>query len=296
MFFSHKLSKVIALGLIFCSVNTTFTNAATVGTITGDNVNVRSSSSTDSSVISKVNNGQTFNITGATDGWFKVSTSSGEAYVTNQFLKVTQTDGTVNSSNVNIRTAPNTTASVVGQVSTGTNLTVKGIAGDWYAVNYNNSTAYIYKDFITGSFLQYLPSVSAEPQAAQASSNKGSEIVNYAKQFIGTPYVYGGTNLKNGVDCSGFTYALYRDFGVTLNRCSKDQVANGSKIERTSLKDGDLVFFNTGGNSPISHVGMYIGNGQYIHSTDGKAYSVTISDLNNAYSSNTYVTACRIFN
>ena len=116
----------------------------------------------------------------------------------------------------------------------------------------------------------------------------------FAKQFIGRPYVYGGTNLNSGVDCSGFVYSIYKNFGITLNRSSRDQIKNGTAVNKSDLVAGDLVFCNTGGNTPISHVGMYIGNGQYIHSTDGGNKGVTITNLNSGYSAKTYYGACRV--
>ncbi len=123
---------------------------------------------------------------------------------------------------------------------------------------------------------------------------KADEMITYAKQFIGTPYVYGGTSLTSGVDCSGFIYSVYKDFGITLDRRSRDQINDGPRVAKEDLRPGDLIFFNTGGESEISHVGMYIGNGEYIHSTNGAANGVTISDINSDYALNTYVGAARI--
>ena len=113
---------------------------------------------------------------------------------------------------------------------------------------------------------------------------------------MGTPYVYGGTNLNKGVDCSGFVYSVYKNFGVNLNRSSAGMASNGVYVEKSNLQPGDLVLFDTTGvnDGKISHVGIYIGNGQYIHSTSGKEYCVTISELNNDYGLRTYVTARRV--
>ena len=125
-------------------------------------------------------------------------------------------------------------------------------------------------------------------------SGNGSAVVAYGKQFIGTPYVWGGTNLNKGVDCSGFVYSVYKNFGISLNRSSYQMVNNGVEVSKSNLQAGDLVFFNSGGDSRISHVGIYCGDGTYVHSTDGKAYGVTVTDLNSGYSAKTYVTARRV--
>jgi cell wall-associated NlpC family hydrolase len=136
---------------------------------------------------------------------------------------------------------------------------------------------------------------SSESTQSTESAMLASQMVSFSKQYIGTPYVYGGTNLTSGVDCSGFTMSIYKAFGVTINRTSRDQYLQGTAVAFDELQPGDLVFFNTGGNSQISHVGMYIGDNKYIHSTDGGSVSgVMISDITSNYARSTYVGAKRI--
>lgn len=98
------------------------------------------------------------------------------------------------------------------------------------------------------------------------SSSGGSAVVAYAKQFLGNPYVYGGSSLTKGTDCSGFTMSVYAHFGYSLNRSSYTQVNNGRAVSMSSLKPGDLLFYKYGG-STISHVAIYIGGGQIIHAS-----------------------------
>ncbi len=364
-----KIKNVLALGCALALINTAAASAANIGTITGEDVNLRASNSTDSSVVTILSSGAQLSILDELDGWFKVaSPTGGIAYVTSDYIKITQSDAKVNSSDVNVRTEPSTNASVIGQLSEGDGLNVQGISGDWYIVLYNGTRAYVHKDYVTGNFLKYFPISSAADELSKSgdvyavincadglnmrsdasissdvikalddgstldvidvtnnwakvkdnagavgyvstdyitlkngkkpvsapSSSKGEQIVAFAKQFIGTPYVYGGTNLSSGVDCSGFIYSVFKNFGITLNRVSRDQIKNGTPVSKSELVPGDLVFFNTGGNSSISHVGMYIGNGQYIHSTDGGNKGVTITSLNSGYSTRTYYGACRV--
>lgn len=97
-------------------------------------------------------------------------------------------------------------------------------------------------------------------------SSGASAVVAYAKQFLGNPYVYGGSSLTNGTDCSGFTMSVYAHFGYSLNRSSYTQVYNGRSVSMGSLQPGDLLFYNNGG-STISHVAIYIGGGQIIHAS-----------------------------
>ncbi|MBR5468640.1 MAG: C40 family peptidase, partial [Firmicutes bacterium] len=143
---------------------------------------------------------------------------------------------------------------------------------------------------------EYVSVRSGEKPSRSLASGKGESVVAYAKQFLGTPYVWGGTSLTGGVDCSGFVYSVYKHFGITLNRTSYGMASNGIVVDKANLQPGDLILFDTTGvnDGGISHVGIYIGNDQYIHSSSGKAYSVIISDLYNAYGKRTYVTARRV--
>ena len=120
--------------------------------------------------------------------------------------------------------------------------------------------------------------------------SKGTEVVNYAYKFLGKPYVYGAAG-PNAFDCSGLTQYIYNKFGIGLSRTTYTQVGEGTKVNRSDLQAGDLVFFNTEGS--ISHVGIYIGGGEFIHAPrTGKP--VMISSLSDGYYSQKYATARRI--
>lgn len=129
-------------------------------------------------------------------------------------------------------------------------------------------------------------------KASRGAISKGSEVVNYAYKFLGKPYVYGAAG-PNAFDCSGLTQYVYNRFGIDLSRTTYSQVNQGVKVDRSNLIAGDLVFFNTEGS--ISHVGIYIGNGEFIHAPrTGKP--VMVSSLNDGYYAQKYATARRIFN
>ena len=98
------------------------------------------------------------------------------------------------------------------------------------------------------------------------ASEKGDAVVEYAKNFVGNRYRYGGSSLTNGTDCSGFTMSVYAHFGYGLSRSSYTQVNNGRAVSMSSLQPGDLLFYKYGG-STISHVAIYIGGGQIIHAS-----------------------------
>ena len=118
------------------------------------------------------------------------------------------------------------------------------------------------------------PVVEAPVQTTPVvKTSTGEKVVAYAKQFIGTPYVSGGNSLTSGVDCSGFTQQVYKNFGINLQRSSRGQYAsNGYAVSKSDLKPGDLVFY---GYSSVNHVAIYIGNSQIIHSpVPGKTVSI----------------------
>ncbi|OOM11900.1 C40 family peptidase [Clostridium saccharobutylicum] len=124
------------------------------------------------------------------------------------------------------------------------------------------------------------------------NTNKGKEAVNYALQLLGKPYSY-GANGPNAFDCSGFTQYVYGECGFNLSRTTYTQVEEGTEVDRSSLIPGDLVFFNTYGST--SHVGIYIGNGEFVHAPrTGKP--VMISFLDDDYYSSRFAAGRRIFN
>ena len=124
------------------------------------------------------------------------------------------------------------------------------------------------------------------------SKTTGSAVVEYAKKFLGKKYVSGGSSPETGFDCSGFTCYVYKHFGYTLNRVSTDQAQNGTKVDKSDLKLGDLVLFSQGSRS-IGHVGIYIGNNEFIHAANPQK-GVIITSLSNSYYKTNYVTARRI--
>ncbi|MVX65257.1 NlpC/P60 family protein [Clostridium chromiireducens] len=129
-------------------------------------------------------------------------------------------------------------------------------------------------------------------KVSRGAISKGTEVVNYAYKFLGKPYVYGAAG-PNAFDCSGLTQFIYNKFGVNISRTTYTQVNEGIKVNRNELRAGDLVFFNTEGS--ISHVGIYIGNGEFIHAPrSGKP--VMVSSLSDGYYSQRYATARRILN
>ena len=118
---------------------------------------------------------------------------------------------------------------------------------------------------------------SSSQKASSSGSSKRAQIANYATQFLGNPYVWGGTSLTNGADCSGFTQSVFAHFGITTGRSSRDQAAKGKEISMSAIQPGDLLFYASG--NYINHVAIYIGDGKIIHSSNPTT-GITITKYN----------------
>lgn len=133
-------------------------------------------------------------------------------------------------------------------------------------------------------------SSSEKNQLSRGSSSVANDIISYAYNFIGTPYVF-GSNGPKAFDCSAFTKYVFAHFGVSLPRTSQSQYGSGTVISRDNLIPGDLVFFNT--YTYLGHVGIYIGGGDFIHASSSKG--VTVSSLNDGYYSSRFEGGTRVY-
>jgi hypothetical protein len=169
-----------------------------------------------------------------------------------------------------------------------------------YKVRFGNHSDYssakneaesLRQQHLIGAYFIVIPETySAARILKSGQGDLREELVRTAKRFIGVPYRWGGENRADGFDCSGLTMVSYRLNGLNMQRNSRSQFKAGKSIKKSQLRKGDLVFFATGGGSRVSHVGMYIGNGQFIHAPrTGK--KVRIEKLSNRYFTRTFVGA-----
>lgn len=131
------------------------------------------------------------------------------------------------------------------------------------------------------------------PEATEGDSNQGATICQTGAKYLGTPYRYGGSS-PSGFDCSGFVGFVFQQHGYNLPRTAASISGVGVAIDKSNLREGDLVFFKGPGASCINHVGIFAGNNQFIHSSSGKARGVTYSSLDGPYYSQYYAGARRI--
>ncbi len=169
--------------------------------------------------------------------------------------------GIVIASSLNVREKASSSSAIVAEVEAGSEILLLERTGDWYKVNVGD-IGYVNANYIRTES-EFSTGTVNEAPTTDATITKGQQVIDLAKQYIGVRYVYGGTT-PNGFDCSGFVQYVYKNMGVTLNRVAADQAKNGIYVAKENLQPGDLVFFKKPGRA-IHHVGIYVGDGNYIH-------------------------------
>ncbi|MFV0519673.1 MAG: SH3 domain-containing protein [Lachnospirales bacterium] len=292
----------------------------TVGTILGDSVRIRSVANTSGDILGNVNTGETLTVVAKADDWYKVKYNDKYGYIRNDFITVELSDGLVRENvtatqpiviatsqsetevtygliigdGVNLRQNPSTDANILVVLPNGYAVDYVESSGEngWVKVQAGNEVGFVSEEFVE---LKY----GIKPENVAVQSSIGSEIAAFGQKYIGTPYSWGGTSLSSGVDCSGFVYAVYQNFGYTLNRVASDQYNNGTKVNRSELSAGDIIVFDTSGgnNGVITHSGIYIGDGNFVHSSSSKGgVGVIVSSLSSGYYDEAYVGATRVAN
>ena len=194
---------------------------------------------------------------------------------------------TLESGSLNIRAEASTLGAKLGTIPNGTVVALDDHIDGWYLVTYDEITGYVSEEYIVST---------TEPITVVSHGITGADIVAKAKEYLGCPYVYGKAG-PSSFDCSGFTSYNYKQFGYSINRTASTQLNNdGTSVARADLQPGDLVFFRDYScTKSASHVGIYIGDGQFIHaSSSSSASGVKISSLSESWYANRYVGAKRI--
>ena len=204
--------------------------------------------------------------------------------------------GTITASALRVRERATTDSAVLTLIPNGTQVELLGEEGDWYYTSYSGFMGYISKEYVAvSSSISTEASATAEaPAPAVSTQAVKQEVVDTSCTYIGTPYVYGGAS-PSGFDCSGFTLYIYELFGYSLPHSATAQLSYGTQVDKDALQMGDLVFFldSRYASSGASHVGLYIGGGNFIHAPNPSEH-VTIDTLLSGYWGRTYTTARRL--
>ena len=277
-----RISLVSAALFLLCAFSVSAADLG-VGQVNASGLRLRAEAGTNASILATAGQGELAIVKeDAGNGWYKVDYKSIEGYMSSEYVDLypsyeadlgygkVDADG----STLNLRAGAGTDFDRVAVLNDGTVVQLLGMENGWFKVSYNGVIAYASSDYMTPC----LDQSGNRGDAAVADSALGAQIVAYAKQFLGRPYVWGG-NGPNSFDCSGFTKYVYAHFGYNINRTASAQLKNGVSVSRSELQAGDLVFFYNGKvSTPVSHVGIYIGNGDFIHASSN-SYTVEISSL-----------------
>ena len=294
--FAGKATKVLIVSAVMTACLAVSALAADigigVGATTGSSLRLRSEPNTSSTTVTYLDKGVAVSILAKLDGWYKVSFEGYTGYVSADYLVEDQDGvftsyGRVNSDGVNVRAAASTDSGVAATLSKDTYLTVNGFTDGWYSVTCKyGTTGYVRSDFVDLT------------TDSSSGSEMGKNVVATAKQYLGTRYVYGGAS-PSGFDCSGFTMYVYQQYGYSLPHTATGQwqSSTGTKVSRSDIQPGDLVFFcdpSRSNGKACSHAGIYIGDGQFIHSSSSRCGGVIISSLYDDYYNTYYVGAKRL--
>lgn len=247
------------------------TAAANLGvTQTDSYINIRKEATTDSEIVGIMKNNAVATVTGTEDGWYQITSGSISGYIKAEYLTVgdqalldsvkTRT-ATVETETLKVRSEASTDASVVTLAGQDEQLTVTDEqTPGWVKVETSDGEGYISTEYAeVADTYQY----AEKPEVESAQSSSGSSVISYASQFLGNPYVWGGTSLTGGADCSGFTQSVYAQFGYSLPRTSYEQQNWGTEVSYADAQPGDLICYG-------GHVAIYMGNGQIVHASNSR--------------------------
>ena len=288
--------------------NTTNNNSNTTSNLkvtSSGNLRLRSGPGTSYSILTSLKPGTILQNLGTSGSWYKVQYGSYTGYVSSSYVAATTETGSSNSNDdsnttnldgikvtssgrLNMRKGAGTSYAIVTKLPSGAIAKLVSKSGDWYKVTYNGYTGYVSAEYC--KLVKYEESSSSGNNGTTNSTTRDN-VVAYAKTFLGTKYVYGGNTPESGFDCSGFVKYVLAKYGYTIPRTSASQYSGTTRINKSELKPGDLIFFGTSGT--VNHVGMYIGNNNFIHAENSKT-GVCISSLSSSYYSSHYIGCGRV--
>ena len=247
-----------------------------IASIDSGSLNIREEASKDSDTVGKMSDGAACEIISEEDGWYQIESGKVKGYVNADYILTGEealaaaeeeatTYATVETTTLYAREKASTDSKVFYLLGEGEKLVVLKDKGEWLKVEVDDEKVFVSADYV--SISEELPTAKTitEVKYGEGVSDVRVALVNYALQFVGNPYVWGGTSLTNGADCSGFVLSIFAHYGIGLPHSSSAQSAYGTKINASDARPGDLFFYGSGG---IGHVAIYIGNGQIVHASN----------------------------
>lgn len=245
-----------------------------------ENLNIRKAAGTDAEKIGELPAGAGCEVLDTAGGWAHIRSGSVEGYVSMDYLATgdraaelaerNQTlTATVLAQALKVRKQPDTEHGTWGLAANGRELEVVEVLDNgWVSIVYGDGmdAAYVSGDYVDVAYRLETALTMTEVRYGKGVTDAGIDLANKAIQYVGRPYVYGGTSLSNGTDCSGFTMLLYAKYGISLSHSARAQARCGSDVSISQLRPGDLVFYSSGGS--IDHVAIYIGGGQVCHASN----------------------------
>ena len=245
------------------------------------NLNIRDSASTAGSIVGKMTNHNACEILGVEGDWTQIESGKVTGYVKSEYIvtgdealaiaeEEIKTVATVEAgtTTLNVRSEASTDSSILSLVGDGEDLVVsqENDGSGWIQVEVDDEYGYVSADYVTVSKKLPTAKTITEIRYGDGVSDVRVALVQNALQYVGNRYVWGGTSLTKGVDCSGFTMQIMAQYGIYLPHSSRAQPAYGTKISSSEAQPGDLFFYGSG--KSINHVAIYIGNGQIVHASN----------------------------
>lgn len=253
-----------------------------------NNLNIRAIAAEDGRLIGKLPRNAACEVLDEDGTWAHIKSGKVEGYVSLEYLltgipakrkaeELATTVACVNTDSLKVRAEANTKSEVITLVANGEELEVISVDGDWVKVYLDDEEVYVSAEYVKVSSELGTAITMTELLYGQGVSDIRVDICQYAKEFLGNPYVWGGTSLTNGADCSGYVMGVFKKYGVKLPRTSREQANSGTTVSVSEAKPGDLIFYGNG--KTINHVAIYIGGGQVIHASSPKT-GIRISNVN----------------